>query len=362
MVRTDAETQLVVRLLGDPEVRWGATPIKAFDSPRLRSLLAFLIVGRERAISRQRLAFEFWPDSTEGQARTNLRQALHHIRHALADADRYLRVDSRSVQWLADSPAVIDLIEFEAAARAGLRSGDEYLLVRAADDYRGDLLAGCYDEWLGPERDRLQALAGSVLRALGELAHGRGQWARAADVAERLLRLDPLDEAAHRLLIDAHASAGDRVRALRRYHECAAVLARELGVAPAADTMALHDALIAGDRRAEPCESVEPTADHAPLVGRYEELQVLIDAWDDIIRGRPHFVLVTGEPGIGKTRLVEELIAICRRESALTAVARAYEAEGALPYGPVIDVLRTEAMQGSVDALDADGRRELARV
>jgi hypothetical protein len=81
----DAQDRLVVRLLGDPEVRRGSTLIAAFDSRRLQALLAFLIVGRERAIARQRLAFEFWPDSTDGQARTNLRQALHHLRHALGN-------------------------------------------------------------------------------------------------------------------------------------------------------------------------------------------------------------------------------------------------------------------------------------
>ena len=117
----DAQDRLVVRLLGDPEVSRGSTLVTAFESRRLQALLAFLIVGRARAIARQRLAFEFWPDSTDGQARTNLRQALHHLRHALGNAEQFVRDDGHCVQWRADGPATIDVVRFEP--RRGSRVG-----------------------------------------------------------------------------------------------------------------------------------------------------------------------------------------------------------------------------------------------
>ena len=250
-----SEPQLVVRLLGDPEVRSGETPVQAFESARLRSLLGYLVVARDRPVSRARLAFVFWPDSTDGQARTNLRQALHHLRRGLGDADRYVRVDGTSVQWRIDSSAVVDVVTFEEAAAAGLAGPDEDALARAAEAYRGDLLAECYDDWLTPERERLRSLAGRVLHARGSLASQRRDWAGVLLTADRLLQLDPLDEAAHRLAIEAHASAGDRVRALRRYHEWVTVLDRELGVVPAPATVALYDALVAGGHAAQTAPS-----------------------------------------------------------------------------------------------------------
>ena len=139
---------LRVRLLGDPEVRDGTGVIDAFASPRLQSLLGFLVLHRNVAIARRRLAFLFWPDSSEPQARTNLRQALHHLRYALDEPERFLRLDGRAVQWRADAPAHIDVVEFDrAVAEAAGTYGDE-ALERAASLYGGELLAGCYDDWV----------------------------------------------------------------------------------------------------------------------------------------------------------------------------------------------------------------------
>ena len=168
----DAQDRLVVRLLGDPEVSRGSTLVTAFESRRLQALLAFLIVGRAWAIARQRLAFEFWPDSTDGQARTNLRQALHHLRHALGNAEQFVRDDGHCVQWRADGPATIDVVRFE---RAGSRVGVGRRGGAGAGGRRvpGELLAGWYDDWLIPERERLRALAADVLRALVGAARRR---------------------------------------------------------------------------------------------------------------------------------------------------------------------------------------------
>ena len=97
-------------------MRFDASPVEAFASSRLLSLLAYLIVHRDGARSRPRIASTFWPESTESQARTNLRQALHNLRRALPDPDRCLALDGQSVRWLADAPAIVDLVAFERAA------------------------------------------------------------------------------------------------------------------------------------------------------------------------------------------------------------------------------------------------------
>jgi DNA-binding SARP family transcriptional activator/tetratricopeptide (TPR) repeat protein len=355
---------LEVRLLGDFDARLEGEVIPGLTSPRLQSLLGYLIVHRGRPVGRQKLAFLFWPDSTEKQARTNLRQALHHLRRALGDADRYLRMDHRSVQWRDDGGADVDVVQFERSAEAGLHDDDEGALAAAADLYRGDLLGSCYDDWLAGERARLHGIARAVLGRLVARCTLRGDAAGAIDVAERLLRSEPLDESVYRLLIDLHVGAGDRVRAVRTYHECVTVLERELGVAPDPATVARYESVLATVPTREPgaAAAAGGALQRLALVGRNEEMDRLLAAWRSVADGRPHLVLITGEPGIGKSRLVEELRAWCAREGILSVGARAYEAEGAVPYAPIREMLRADALRARAGRLDSASVRELARV
>jgi len=80
---------LSVSLLGDFCIQHDNAPVTDVDTPRLQSLLAYLILHRDFPQSRAYLAFLFWPDTSESQARTNLRNLLHYLRGALPDADRY---------------------------------------------------------------------------------------------------------------------------------------------------------------------------------------------------------------------------------------------------------------------------------
>jgi DNA-binding SARP family transcriptional activator/tetratricopeptide (TPR) repeat protein len=355
---------LVVRLLGDADVRVGGDLVKAFGSPKLQSLLAFLVLRRDSPQLRQKVAFLFWPDSTEGQARTNLRQALHNLRHALRDPNRYLRMDNHTVQWLADGPSEVDVVRFETDARAGLADGDQDALDRAAEVYRGDLLEGCYDDWIIPERDRLKGMAASVLGKLVDVACQRADPVRAVQLGERLLQLDPLDEPNYRILMRVHAAAGDRARAVRTYHSCVSVLKRELGVGPDAETLELYAEIVAhsGDHDGGGLLPPGPAAMNAPLIGRDHEFDQLVAAWRETANGQPRFVLVSGEPGIGKSRLVEDFRSWCGRQAVATIIARAYEAEGTVPYGPIVDVLRSEVVRPTLNRLDPVWLGELSRV
>ena len=125
------------------DIRRGDVPVPALDSARAESLLAYLLIHRDAPQPRQRLAFLLWPDSTEPQARTNLRKVLHNLRRALPDADRFLEITPRTLQWRPAAPWWLDLAAFEdALARAD--AGDEQLdaLREAVDAYTGDLVAG----------------------------------------------------------------------------------------------------------------------------------------------------------------------------------------------------------------------------
>ena len=140
-----------IRLLGELDLRQGGGASQPLGSARAESLLAYLILHRDAPMPRERLAFLLWPDSTEAQARTNLRHVLHNLRRALPDPDAFLTVTQRTLQWRADAPGWIDVAAFTEALALGDRAG----LAQAVDLYAGDLLEGHYDEWLLPERDRL---------------------------------------------------------------------------------------------------------------------------------------------------------------------------------------------------------------
>ncbi len=183
--------RLQVRLLGAETVSRNGEPLHELSTPRFQRLLAHLTLEPDATLSRSRLAFELWPDSTEGQARTNLRKLLHDLRQALPDADRYVDVDGHGIRWRRDGPADVDLVTFADA----IRRDDS---AAAVDAYGGDLLPGCYDDWTLSERDRLQTLAITCLLRLaadatdagddlGALAYTRGDCSDSTRSARRLI-------------------------------------------------------------------------------------------------------------------------------------------------------------------------------
>ena len=348
-------TTLSIRLLGELELRLGDRVLPALESARAESLLAYLLLHRDAPQPRQRLAFLLWPDSTEPQARTNLRHVLHNLRRALPDADRYLEITPRTLRWRADAPFRLDVAAFEAA----LADGDSVAaLRRAVDAYTGDLLEGGYDDWLLEERDRLARLHLDALERLAGLLADRGEHGPAIAYAERLVRHDPLREAGYRLLMRLHDARGERARALRAYHACAAAVERDLGVEPSEPTRAAYESLLS----AAPADAAPPPPGASGFVGRRAERARLAELWEASERGRAQLVLVTGEPGIGKTRLVEELRAWCASRGAVTAEARSYPAEGALAYAPVVAWLRAPPLAARRRRLDRGRLAELGRL
>src|SRR2546428_12354751 len=109
---------LHIHLLGDFLLVSGDTPVMTINSPRLQSLLAYLVLHRTAPQDRSHLAFLLWPDSTEAQAHTNLRQLLYHLRHSLPHAEQFLHADKHSLQWLpahAGGGFTLDIQDMEQA-------------------------------------------------------------------------------------------------------------------------------------------------------------------------------------------------------------------------------------------------------
>ncbi len=347
--------RLEVRLLGAAEVMLDGQRLPAFDSPRLQRFLALLVLRRE-ARHRAKIAFELWPDSDESQARTNLRKLLHDLRHSLPDADRFVDIGNETVRWIPTGPSDVDVLKF----RDAIATGD---LELAARTYSGDLLPACYDDWVLDERARLHAEAHGILVRLIRAAAERGDHDAMLRQAQRVIELEPSDEFAVQAQMDAYLALGDKAAALRSYHRYAEALERDLGLAPSDEIGARYRELRAdpSERQAEPGDEPTPIAE-SPFVGRDPEWQQLVEAWDLARGGSAHLVVISGEAGIGKSRLAEEFGRRVRADGYPVAAARAYEAAGRLPWGPVVDLLRADALRGQVETLVTPWRAELARL
>lgn len=345
-----------VRLFGPFDIRLGAdgaTP----GSARAESLLAYLVLRPETAHPRERVAFALWPGSTGAQARTNLRHLLHTLRNTVPELDRFVEITGRTLRWRPDATLWLDVAEYQRLLATPPGAGRRDALRAAVALYGGELAEGRDDEWVVPERDRLARLQLGALDELVTLCEAAGDVAEATTHAERLLRLDPLREQTYRTLMRLHDAAGDRARAVRAYHLCASTLEHELGVEPSEPTRAAYDALLA-----VPAPAPAPRGARPALVGRGREQAALAAAWQQATAGAARLVLVGGEAGIGKSRLVEELGAWCARRHAVVVVARCHAAEGPLAYGAVVDWLRTPAVRARLARLEPARLTELARL
>ncbi|HET9751892.1 MAG TPA: AAA family ATPase, partial [Myxococcales bacterium] len=326
-----------------------------------------LVLEGGQPVSRERIASRLWPESGEAQSRTNLRRELHQLRRVLPESEE--TVETGGAQ-LAIRRVGSDLHDFrQALARAdaarsqGRKSDEVAALAEAAQHYAGDLLPECFAEWLGAERERLKEEVKAALRRLVALLEERRDLLEGIRWARRLTEIEPLDESAYRALMRLHAAASDRAAALHAYHRCAHLLERELGVEPAPETRELYRSLVEGDPahgEARPAGRASPEA--WALVGRAAERDRLLGAFRAAGAGGPRVACIIGEPGIGKSRLADEVARLAEHEGARVARARAYAAEGHLSYGPVVDWLRSPATFAQLGDVEAVWRTEIARL
>lgn len=354
---------LDIRLLGEQRVVDAGAPIEALRSPRVLALLAYLVIHAGTPQRRQHLAGVFWPDSSEAQARTNLRRELHQLRAALPDAGRCLLVEAHSLCWREDAPCHLDLLAFRRAAADAEAAADDDAFLAAArqalDAYGGDLLPGLYNDWVLEERERLRQRCISLLDRLAATLAGQGRLPAALEPARRRVELEPLEESGYRALMRLQALAGDRAMALRTGQRCATLLARTLGVEPSAETLALYEEL---SHPVEPRLAVAPALRQAPpLIGRDTELEVLESAWARVVQG-PRLIVIAGEAGVGKSRLAAELAHPIQQRGAPVAQARCFSSQARLALAPVAEWLRGPALRPGIEQLTSTWRQEVDRL
>lgn len=327
-----------VYLLGQFQVKVNKEGITSLNHPRLQELLAYLLLQRGKPVSRQQVAFLFWPDSNEEQARTNLRNLLYRLRRALPASDYFLAITETSIQWRGDSSFRLDVAEFELAvlqAESAQQPSRIELLAQAAAHYGGDLLPECYSDWLLAERERLRQSYLLVLESLAALYEEQRYYSKAIQTIQALLHQDPLNENDYAWLMRLYALEGNRGQALHIYHTCAEVLSRELGVAPGPSVRALYEQLLQTD-----IQQVS-TAPATALIARQVEWKKLTESWRGLLRGQQllRMILITGEAGIGKTHLAQSFVDWVQRQGYQAASATCYESGRDLAYAPIANWL-----------------------
>ena len=320
---------LRVRLLGTLEVELDGVVIDSPPSQRPWAVFAYLALA-PRPVSRAELASRFWPDVLDPSARASLRSALWALRRQLGG---HLIVDRERVALRVDPDPWIDVREFERLA-AGASPEQALTLCR------GDLLEGMEDEWALSARGRHRERVIALLEQLAHDCQERGELRDAIVWTRRQVEVDAFDEEAHRRLISRLDAAGDRAGALRDYRALAERLRRELGVAPAAQTRALIERL----RADSPTPGVVPATiarrGLLPLVGRERELAELERLWDNVTGGSGAAALISGEAGIGKTRLAVELGARAAASGGQAVAAAALDLGGSAPLSLWAELIR----------------------
>jgi len=305
---------LRVRLLGQLAVERDGEPVPVSGPPaRLLAFLALTAGPHERGA----VAARFWPDSPEPVARANLRTTLWSLRKVTGDgAIRATRTGlalSREHCW----------VDFLAVGEA-LEGGDPAAAISLC---RGELLADLDEEWVVPARQELIARQVAALDELVTRASHGEDHAAAVRWSRMRCALTPLDEPAHCTLLRALVAAGDRAGAVTAGREFVRTLRDRLGVAPTAATRAVI-AEVAGPPVHGPAAS---TRERPPMFGRRAELTLLTDAWAAARAGRGRVVVVTGEGGIGKTRLAAELARRADNAGARVAVGAGIDIGGDAP-------------------------------
>jgi DNA-binding SARP family transcriptional activator len=329
---------LRICVLGELSVESSGRQIELSGSWRARSLLAWFALN-PGVHPRGDVASRFWPDVLDSSARASLRNALWALRRALGDQAEGVLIATRDRVGLAGPPNVwVDAAAFREHVAAGE-------LEAAVALSRGDVLAGLDEEWVYEYRDLHREALSALLEGLAAQAESEGDLAGAIAATRRRASLDPLAEDAQRALIARLARSGDRAGALAAYDRVRERFRRELGISLSDETRAVihevrrgqavgprpredvaapaedHSTRSAGDWRPGDLFPLPPRLRRRPptaLVGRERELSMLRELWHGVREGEgARLVLVTGEAGIGKSRLVRELALEGREQGAV---------------------------------------------
>jgi predicted ATPase/DNA-binding SARP family transcriptional activator len=312
---------LEVTLLGQFDVLHDGEHLN-IPTRNAQSLLAYLILNSGKAYRREKLAGLLWPNSSEENARSNLRHELWRLRKALEpDGESYIVADDLTIAFNSESEFSLDVHRLESISVDSSTIED---LISAISAYQGELLPGFYDEWVFIERDRLEAIFEAKNARLLEMLQAEGRWSDVLEWGNRWIALVQWPEPAYRAMMSAYANIGDISRAVATYERFSLGLQREMGMKPSEQTQALYKRLKSGwksdlrtpvnSRTVEgSLTSKDETIPTSPMpvarpynlpipltsfIGREKEIRHV----ERMVSGM-RLITITGPGGVGKTRL-----------------------------------------------------------
>lgn len=320
---------LAVSLLGQFAIRHDGESI-TISSRNAQSLFAYLLLYPGQAQRRERLAGLLWPDSSEENARSNLRHELWRLRKALGPpVATLLQADDLAIAIDAEVAASVDVHRLEAVPAA---SEDVEELMRGVDLYRGELLAGFYHDWVLLERERVQGVFEARSGRLLELLLAQQRWTEAVAWANHWIAVgQPWPEPAYRALMAAYAHTGEIARAVQTYERLAQGLDRDLALPPSEQTAHLIRQIREGWHSGAITPGLPPPASPSSATARGSNGRTVAGSppplprsnlprpltsfigrereSDELLRlvNGARLVTVTGAGGVGKTRLAIEV-------------------------------------------------------
>ena len=367
-------------------------PIEAFEDGhevalvggKQRALLAVLLLHANETLSTDRLIDELWGESPPATAAKAVQVHISRLRKALAEPCDNRGPDAIVTRQhgyrLELDPERLDATRFErflAEGRSELAAGRpevaSSVLERALSLWRGPALADlAYEPFAQHEIARLDELRLAAMEQRIEAKLALGGHAEVVGELEALIREHPYRERLHSQLMIALYRSERQAEALQAYQEARGKLVEELGIEPGERLRDLERAILAQDPELQ-LAAVEGSTEARPaavpsrsaFVGRDAELDELVAGLDEALAGRGRLFLLPGEPGIGKSRLADELIANARARGASVLVGRCWEAGGAPAYWPWVQALRTYIRDAEPDGLRAQlgaGAADLAQL
>ncbi len=347
--------------------------------------LAYLVLERGRQVAQTELADALWDERLPASWKTALRGTISRLRSVLAGAGLpgpALLTGPGWYELCLPTPPIVDVEEVAAviAAAGDLLNpsgpidpdGAAERASAALAVVRQPFLVGMHGAWVEQRQQLLDDVRLRCLEVLATASLHKGAWAAARDHAIAALSLAPLRESLYRMLALAHAGAGDRGEALAQLAACRRMLAEELGAPPSAQTEALSVGLLRdlpvsellgmkpqGGPGADAGTAVDRLFEAAtPLVGRIAENARLRHAWKRAAEGTPEFVIVSGEAGAGKSRLIAELASGVAAQGATVLYGRCDLDHGA---GALLEALRGHLPPLAATASDPSAVSEAVR-
>jgi DNA-binding SARP family transcriptional activator/tetratricopeptide (TPR) repeat protein len=320
-------------LFGGPEVRGPGNEVLSL-TPTHEALLTLLWGQEEQGLTRRRAIWLLWEDDDCAPSRHRLSQVLHELRGRLGIDPVTASGDDVLVAAWGALPS--DLADYRVALRNGALQKALVAVERGFAPRLKRIPGEEYDDWITAKRASLRRELREVAARAWDEHQPRGAWRRARDAAEVLHALDRDSESALRNVVESRAMTGGFEAAE------AAFTAFVDGIEEGSEIEAETRALIERVRRLSGERELGPPRDDAappPLVGRTHDLETARRMLDRVRGGGFEFLVLQGDAGIGKTRLLEEI----RREAHIKGFrcmqARSVELERRIPLNPLIDAL-----------------------